>query len=152
MPQSIHIKWCRFILKTKQRGTPFKSSCLTADNPAVNRSKDYFNYKTYGENHLIQVTGKNIWLKFNDTMLLIGDIEQCSEEDFLRVIRKLKRIAFWMGLPHLRFHACSDTWGERMFKKHGKPMEVSYPVGGVNFTNAIPMEKMKFTAADKDTF
>jgi GNAT superfamily N-acetyltransferase len=152
MPQSIHIKWCRFILKTKQRGTPFKSSCLTSDTPTVNRSEEYFNYKTYGENYLIQVKGINVWLKFDDTFLLIGDLEKCSETEFLVVIRKLKSIAFWMGLPHLRFHASSNTWGERLFKQHGVPMEVRYPIGGINFTHEIPLEKLKFTAADNDTF
>jgi hypothetical protein len=31
-------------------------------------------------------------------------------------------------------------------------MDVSYTVGGINFSNEIPLEKMKFTAADNDTF
>ncbi len=152
IPQSIHNKWCRFVLKTLKEGKPFKSSCLTSETPVIDHSKDFFEYKTYEENFLIQVKGKNVWVKFDDTFLLIGDLEKCSEEEFLVVIRKLKRIAFWMGLPHLRFHACSDTWGERIFKKYGSQMEVSYPVGGINFTGEIPIEKMKFTAADNDTF
>jgi hypothetical protein len=152
IPQSIHNKWCRTLLSKWKKGKPFKSSCYTEDTPVVNHSEQFFSYKTYEENYLIQVKGNNVWIKFDDTFLLIGDMEKCSEKEFINVIRKLKRIAFWMGLPHLRFHASSHSWGEEMFKKYGTPMDVSYPVGGINFSNEIPLEKMKFTAADNDTF
>ena len=152
LPQSIHNKWCRFRLKGLKKGQAFKSSCLTNDSPVVDHSEDFFSYKTYGENYLIQVKGINVWLKFDDTFLIIGDLEKCTDEKFLEVLKVLKRIAFWMGLPHLRFHASSNSWGEMVFKKYGEAMEVSYPVGGINFTHEIPLEKMKFTAADNDTF
>jgi hypothetical protein len=152
LPQSIHNKWCRFRLKRLKKGLPFTSSCKTKDTPVVDHSKEFFTYKTYSENFLIQLKGINVWIKFDDTFLIIGDLEKCSDEKFLEVINALKRLAFWMGLPHLRFHASSDTWGEMLFKKYGEAMEVSHPVGGINFTEEIPLEKMKFTAADNDTF
>lgn len=152
IPQSMHNKWCKFVLNTLKKGQPFKSSSLTVENPVIDHSQEFFDYKTYEENYLINVSGINVWLKFDDTFLLIGDLEKCSEEIFLNVIRKLKKLAFLLGLPHLRFHACSNTWGENMFKKYGSPMTVNYPVGGINFTNEFPLEKMKFTAADNDTF
>jgi hypothetical protein len=101
---------------------------------------------------LINIHGINVWIKFDDTFLFIGDIEKCTETDFVITINLLKRLAFKMGLPHLRFHASSNTWGEKMFKKYGVPMEVNYPVGGINFTNEIPLENLKFTGADNDTF
>jgi len=151
-PQSLHDRWCNFILSSQTNGAPFQSSCLTDETPIVDHSIDFFKYKTYGENHLIQLNGINIWVKFDDTFLLIGDFERCDENTFLTTIRSLKKLAFKMGLPHLRFQTSSGTWGERLFKKHGIPMEVKYPVGGINFTNVIPLEKMKFTGADNDTF
>jgi len=152
LPQSIHNKWCRFILNRLKKGQPFSSSCKTDDTPVVDHSKDFFTYKTYAENYLIQLKGINVWLKFDDTFLIIGDLEQCTDEKFLETIKSLKRIALWMGLPHLRFHASPNTWGEMVFKKYGEAMELSYPVGGINFTQEIQLEKMKFTAADNDTF
>ena len=152
LPQSIHKTWCRFILSKLKKGQSFSSSCKTNDTPVVDHSANFFSYKTYGENYLNQVKGINVWLKFDDTFLIIGDLEKCTDENFLAVIKALKRIAFWMGLPHLRFHTSTNTWGERMFKKHGIPMEVRYPIGGINFTYEIPLEKMKFTAADNDTY
>ena len=152
LPQSIHDRWCRFNLKKLTKGSPFKSSCLGSEIPVVDHSTEFFEYKTYSENYLIQLNGINVWLKFDDTFLFIGDIEKCNETDFKKTIKALKKIAFKMGLPHLRFHASSNTWGENMFKKFGHPMQVNYPVGGINFSGEIPMEKLKFTGADNDTF
>ena len=152
LPQSIHNWWCRLNLKKLTKGIPFKSSCLSTETAVVDHSTEFFEYKTYGENYLIQLNGINVWIKFDDTFLFIGDIERCNETDFKKTIQALKKIAFKMGLPHLRFHACSNTWGEKMFKKYGVPMEVKYPVGGINFTNTIPLEKLKLTGADNDTF
>jgi hypothetical protein len=152
LPQSIHNKWCRFRLKRLKKGQPFSSSCKSNETPVVDHSKAFFTYKTYSENYLIQLKGINVWVKFNDTFLIIGDLEKCTEEKFLEVIKSLKRIALWMGLPHLRFHASPNTWGEKVFKKYGEAMELGYPVGGINFTQEIPLEKLKFTAADNDTF
>jgi hypothetical protein len=152
LPQSIHNKWCRRQLAKLKKGLPFKSSCYSEDTPVVNHSEQFFSYKTYEKNYLIDVKGISVWLKFDDTFLIIGDIEKCPEQKFLEVIKALKRIAFYLGLPHLRFHASSHSWGEEMFKKYGTPMDVCYPVGGINFSNEIPIEKIKFTAADNDTF
>jgi GNAT superfamily N-acetyltransferase len=152
LSQSIHNKWCIRQLAKLKKGLPFKSSCYSEDTPVVNHSEQFFSYKTYEKNYLIDVKGISVWLKFDDTFLIIGDIEKCPEQKFLEVIKALKRIAFCLGLPHLRFHASSHSWGEEMFKKYGTPMDVCYPVGGINFSNEIPMEKMKFTAADNDTF
>ena len=150
--QSIHDRWCRFNLKKLTKGIPFKSSCLASEIPVVDHSIAFFKYKTYAENYLTNIHGINVWLKFDDTFLSIGDIEKCNETDFKKTIQALKKIAFKMGLPHLRFHSSSNSWGESMFKKHGVPMEVNYPVGGLNFSGEIPMEKLKFTGADNDTF
>jgi hypothetical protein len=152
LSQNLHDRWCRFVLNNHRKGAPFKSSCSELGIPVVDHSKDFFNYKKYAENYLINIKGINVWLKFDDTFLIIGDIEKCNEPEFNESIRTLKRLAFKMGLPHLRFHSSSNTWGENLFKKYGVPMEVNYPVGGINFTNEIPLEKMKFTAADNDTF
>jgi hypothetical protein len=152
IPQFIHNQWCRFIFNRLKKGQPFSSSCKTYDTPVVAHSNEFFTYKTYAENYLIQLNGINLWLKFDDTFLIIGDMENCNEEQFLAVVKALKNIAFWMGLPHLRFHTSSNTWGDKIFKKYGVAMELRYPAGGINFTHEIPLEKMKFTGADNDTY
>jgi hypothetical protein len=152
LSQKIHNRWCRFILNSASKGNSFQSSCLENETPVIDHSDDFFLYKTYGENYLIKISGINVWLKFDDTFLFIGDLEKCEEHEFKSVIKGLKILAFKMGLPHLRFQASSQTWGSEMFQKYGVPMEVKYPVGGISFTNEIPIEKLKFTGADNDTF
>lgn len=152
LPQTLHNNWCRYILRKTKKGVPFKSSSLAKDIPVVDHSKDFFDYKTHSENYLIEVNGINVWVKFDELFLYIGDIEKCDEDTFLKTIKKLKSIAFRMGLPHLRFQTSSDTWGFQMFQKIGVRMETKYPIGGINFSSEIPLEKMKFTGADNDTF
>ena len=152
LPQALHDNWCNFVLNKLKKGQPFKSSAFTVGTPVIDHSKEFFAYKKYAINYLVQLNGINVWLKVDDRFLIIGDIDSCAETEFIKTIQGLKKIAFKMGLPHLRFHSSSNTWGQNMFNKFGFPMEVNYPVGGINFTNEIPLEKLKFTGADNDTF
>lgn len=152
IPQAVHNAWCKFVFTLLPKGKPFESSCKTKNNAVVDHSNDFFLYKTYAENYLKKFGSTNVWFKHDEMFLIIGDLEKCSEDDFLKTIKRLKRLAFICGLPHLRFHASSDTWGEQLFSKYGKEMEAKYPVGGISFNSSIPLEKLKFTAADNDTF
>lgn len=152
LAQSLHNKWCNFVLNKLKKGQPFKSSAATFETPVIDHSSEFFAYKTYAKNYLVRLNGMNLWLKHDDTFLLIGDFETFTEVEFEQTIKRLKRIAFFLGLPHLRFQTSSSTEGERLFQKYGIPMEINYPVGGINFTNTIPLEKLKFTGADNDTF
>ena len=152
LPQSMHNSWCNLILGRKKKGKPFKSSCIEKDTAVVDHSTSFFDYKTYSENFLLEIHGINVWLRFDATFLVIGDLEKCNDQRFLKTIRKLKKLAFLLGLPHLRFHASSNTWSQSMFQKYGFPMEVKYPIVGFNLTNEVPLDKLKFTGADNDTF
>jgi hypothetical protein len=152
LPQSMHNSWCNFILGRVKKGKPFKSSCFEKETAVVDHSTSFFDYKTYNANFLLEFNGINVWLKLDPTFLIIGDLEKCNDQCFLQTIKKLKKLAFMLGLPHIRFHTSSNTWSQNMLKKYGIPMEVKYPVAGINFTNEVPLEKIKFTAADNDTF
>lgn len=152
LSQKTHDVWCHLILSLLPKGMPFENSSKDKKTAAVDHSKDFFAYKTYTKNYVLNMDGINIWLKCDDTFLLIGDMEKCDEKRFLKVISKLKKIALILGLPHIRYNGSSDTWGIRMFEKYGHKMESTYPIGGVNFTNIIALEKLKFTMADNDTF
>lgn len=148
----LHGKWCRTVLSFFPAGSIFKSSCLMSETPVIDHSPDFFNYKKYSQNFLINVNGINIWLKFDDDYLLVGDMEKCEEAVFIKTIRTLKKIAFFLGLSNVRFHCSSNTWIQPLLEIHARKKKVTYPVGGINFSNEIPMEEMKFTMADNDTF
>jgi len=152
LPQSWHTRWCQFILKRQPKSQPFASSITNDVHAVVDHSPDFFEYKCYGGNFLIDVNGISVWVKFNEEYLFIGDMDVRTEADFLKVTRKLKRIARWCGLPHLRMHVSSSTQYDEWFQRHGKKHNLSYPVGGIAFSEEIPLEILKFTTADNDTF
>lgn len=140
------------ILSNFVKGKPFQSSCFTENTPVIDRSTAFFNYKTYEKNYLIQLSGLNLWVNFNTDFLVIGDIELATEQEWNNAIRELKKIAAKMFIPHLRFQGSTETRLARYFANLGQKLEVTHAIGGVNFTNKIPLEKMKFTSSDNDTF
>jgi hypothetical protein len=152
LPEIIHQKWGNFIFSFYKKSIAFQSSC-SDDGVVIEHSKDFFDYKTYAKNYLIQIEGVNVWLKFNEQFLLVGDIEKCTDKKFINVIKRLKLLSFLIGLPHIRVNCSTGVWIEQKFIDRGaQKMAVSYPAGGVNFSGVIPLEKMKFTTADNDTF
>ncbi len=152
LPQNIHNWWCNNILGFIKKGQAFESSCKSDEAPTIEHSKDFYKYKTYEKNFLINVAGMNVWLKTDEMFLLIGDIERCSPDKLIKVIDKLKIIAMCLGLPHMRFHGSRESWLIENVSKFANKMSVEYPAGGVNFSHQLPLEKMKFTMADNDTF
>jgi hypothetical protein len=147
-----HKEWCHKIISRENVGTPFVSSCTDSETPVVLHDIDFFKYKSYGSNYLIEINGVGVWLKMEPDYLIIGDIENCNEQCLNEVITKLKRLARLMFIPYLRFLGSRNTWLANYFAKHGELMDSTYAIGGINFTDQIPLEKMKFTAADNDTF
>ncbi|MBK7149202.1 MAG: GNAT family N-acetyltransferase [Bacteroidetes bacterium] len=152
LQQQIQDSWFKFIISLCKKGTPFQSSCLSDSTPVVDHSADFFAYKKYEENFVVNVAGLNVWIKHDDTFLYVGDVEHCSEKEFKAVLNRLKWIAFLTGLPHIRFHGSTNAWASKMFSQFGHKMEVKYPAGGVNFSHKVPLEQMQFTLADFDTF
>ncbi|MFC2175509.1 GNAT family N-acetyltransferase [Bacteroidota bacterium] len=147
-----HLKWCDFVLNQCKPGKAFDSSVLESNKGGILRNQDFFAYKTYENNRIIEVSGIQVWVKTNHDFLIIGDIEKCSDKKFLEVIKRLKRMAFIMGLHHLRFQCTSGAFHEKHFASISKKLDVKYPVGGVNFTNRFPLSHLHFTTSDNDGF
>lgn len=152
LSDALHQRRGNRILNKQKPGKPFTSSCQSEDVPVIDHSADFFKYKTYAKNYLLNIEGLNVWLKFDTDFLYVGDIEKSSEEKTLRVIRALKSLARRMFIPHIRFQGSTGTPLNQFFAKHGQKMEAKHPIGGVNFSLEIPLEKLKFTMADNDTF
>jgi hypothetical protein len=149
---NIYDNRCRRILNNLPKAKPFLSSCEKSDVPVVDHSPAFIKYKTYEENFLVDIKGTGVWLKFNKNYLLIGDIENVPEIQLEIVLKSLKRLARRMFIPYIRFQGSTDTDIATFFAKHGEKMEVKHAIAGIQFTKVIPLEKMKFTAADNDTF
>ncbi|MFM7682710.1 MAG: GNAT family N-acetyltransferase [Bacteroidota bacterium] len=140
------------ILSNCKKGQSFPSSCKQEGVPVIDHSSDFFNYKTYEKNYLIEVAGLNCWVKFNSEYLLVGDIQLAEEREWNKTLDHLKKLAAKMFIPHLRFQGSTNTPLANYFQKIGQKLEATHAIGGINFSNIIPLEKMKFTAADNDTF
>ena len=152
LPQRMHDQWCKFIFSLYRTGKPFSSSIGDTKNAVVDHSRDFFNYKSYGSNYLKRLGKYDVWFKHDELFLIIGDLNVHKEKEFRKVIRKLKRLAFFCGLPHLRMHVSTETSMIRWLEKYGKPLGITYPAAGIAFSNVIPLEMLKFTTADNDTF
>jgi GNAT superfamily N-acetyltransferase len=150
---TFHLKIANLILSILKKGKPFKSSVIDEQFGGVDRSDDFIKYKTYSPNHLISFCGKSVWVKPEGMFLKVGDIENCSESDFHKILNRLKVVCFFTGLPYLRFHVSPNTCTERLLIKYGAiKHEQSYPIGYVDFGCNFDMKRVKFTMADNDTF
>jgi hypothetical protein len=153
LSEKLHQSLGNFMLSLCRKGTAFQSSCNSDDTIVVDHNKEFLAYKSYAKNYLLEIEGVNVWLKFNESFLLIGDIEKCSDKVFIKVIAKLKLFSFFMGLSHIRIHCSSGVWLEKSLVSYGAhKRDISYPIGGINLTQVLHMGKMKFTTADNDTF
>lgn len=132
----------------------FMSSTTDYNHVSLEHSIDFVKYKqVHSPSFLIKIAEVKMWVKLSDKMfLLVGDVEKCSETQFVAAISQLKKYAAKMGFPHLRFHVSKNTWLENLLQKHAVKMANEYPVAGINLSNELPLEKCKFTMADNDTF
>lgn len=148
----LHQRWTRFIAGLYPAGAPFANSVIEPGIGGIDHSSDFFRYKGYGQTWLVRIAGVHVWLKADEQFLYIGDMERCDITTFRKVISGLKNMARLMGLPHLRFQCSRGAYHEAGFKKYGILFNRTYPIGGVNFTNVVPIDQFKFTLSDNDTF
>ncbi len=149
-----HIQWANFVFGFLPKGNaPFKSIQQMFCENKMDRSKEFFDYKTYHSKHLVKINGKNVWFKCNNMYVLVGDIEECTDAEYYAIVKKLHRYCFWAGIPHLRFHISPNSHLEKLLQPIAKKYDKSYPIGYVNLGNIdIDMKTIKFTLADYDTF
>lgn len=152
LPPSIHRVWCDTVLGLCAKGGPFPNSVLEHGIAGVDRSPEFFAYKAYEPSLIIRLHGIDVWVKVNDDFLLIGDLARCDAKTFAKVIGSLRRLAFLMGLHHLRYHCTEGAYYQAFFTEIGREMETTYPVGGINFTDVMPLTALHFTMADNDGF
>lgn len=153
LPDSLYYKYNNLILSLWKKGkAPFENSVNEGEFAGIYRNNDFFQYKTYEKSYVLSINRKSVWLKTDGEFLNIGDIERCSEEEFKKVIKKLKTLAFILGLPYLRYHCSPDVYFEKFFAKIALKHESSYPVGWCDFNSGLELKNLKFTMCDNDTF
>lgn len=130
----------------------FQSILENKEHYTLTKSADFVDYKSADRaKQFIKVAGVKVWVKPSPMFLLVGDIEACDEAKFKVVLMALEKLAFWMGIPHLRFQASPDTKLIAMVSKHLEKLNNEYPVGALAFEN-FDIGVLRFVMADNDTF
>lgn len=122
------------------------------NNNLIPRDVLMHNYKQYFEKYLIEIRGKLIYLKPSKEYLYVGDIENCSFQEFKKIVNELKKISNKLNIPFLRFNLSSGSKFEIFVKKIAEKMSVNYPIGYTNFTKERSLKNVNFSHLDYDTF
>jgi hypothetical protein len=125
------------------------NSVFNDGDAGVYRDHHYLQYKTYTNNQVIKIGNSTLWIKISN-VLLIGDISVIPGE-FEDMMYKLKKLARNMGIKEIHFHASPGTALHALFSRdfNSKP---SFPVIFKDLEGGTPVDKIKFTSADIDTF
>jgi hypothetical protein len=143
--------YLRFVFgfyKTEKEFQP--SSAIDINYGGVHRSKEFFTYKSFYKNYLIQIAGRTTWIKI-DGGLLIGDIEIGEQNDAAKVIDQIKKMAVILGCTKISFSVGKDTYWDLVLRGKLSCEENTY-IGHLDLTSGLPLEKFKYMMADYDTF
>jgi hypothetical protein len=137
-------------LETTSR--PFESIGPKDNQVGVLRDEKFLAYKSNSKKYFLEIEGVLVWVKPKEMFLLVGDIEKCSDETFHKIIKKLQKICFLMGIPHLRFHTSPNSNIERLLIPISKKHEIEYPIGYLKLSDSIEPSAIQYSLADYDTF
>ncbi len=142
----------RYLRRQSKKVKEYHSINQNISNYTINKNKQFIEYKAYFEKYFLNLSGVNVWVKPNAMFLLVGDVEDCDEVTFVGVLDELKKIAFRLGIPHIRIQMSPETKLETMAKKYLYKMDNEYPAGGISFDSNFNIHDLRFVLADYDTF
>ncbi|MES2274844.1 MAG: GNAT family N-acetyltransferase [Bacteroidota bacterium] len=125
------------------------NSALREGYDGVYRTDDYLKYKTYNNTKVIKANRALVWLKVSNG-LIIGDISLATD-NFNSVMRTVTRLARKIGVKQVLFHACPGTRMHQLFNERYWSVK-SFPVIFKDLGSRLPINRIKFTSADIDTF
>ncbi|WP_299438763.1 GNAT family N-acetyltransferase [uncultured Aquimarina sp.] len=129
-----------------------KGSVYRKDNIiSTSRNKKYYDYKSFADNFIIKIEGCLFWIKIKNG-LLIGDIEVPSEEQFYKGLKALKNISAKNGIGEIIIQSSPNTLITQLLEKQNVQQFESWVVGFKNFNSQFPLDRLKLTFGDLDTF
>ncbi|MBL57411.1 MAG: hypothetical protein CMP61_09495 [Flavobacteriales bacterium] len=132
--------------------TNFTSILLSNNFFSIERDASYFSYKVNPKKYILLINGVYLWVKLTPMYLLIGDISECSTQDFEKVKMGLRKLCFKLGVPHYRFQTSPGTTFHEMLKNSLTKLENEYPACGISFDQKFDISNLSFILADNDTF
>ncbi len=128
----------------------FTNSFTDSGYYGVERSVDFFEYKSGGGRYIIEVLGKCVHLKVSSA-LRVGDIEPCSAEEFTGIIKKLRSLARLLGCYGVIFYYSPGRAHESLLAGIAEKQK-GLPVGWVDLGSGLELDKLKFAQMDLDTY
>ncbi len=120
----------------------------------IKRNENLFNYKlNHRKSYFWNINGKLVWVKYDEMYVYIGDIEDCELPEFQSIIKSIKKRAFWLGIPHLRFNVSGGSKLKKFLDATiDEDPDKDFAVGGLIFKDGVSFDELKFTVADNDNF
>jgi len=148
--RKLYDSYCQIVLKKYLLSQTGIANTVFGDGFAgVYRDQYFLKYKTYTNTCVIKTGNSIVWMKING-MLLIGDME-VKPGDFEDTMLKITKLARKLGIKEIHFHASPGTTLHKLFAAHFKSIP-SFPCIFKDFEGNTPVNKIKFTSADIDTF
>lgn len=119
-------------------------------HPQVLHDSEFHNYKKFQNSFLKDINGVKCWFKFDDIFLLVGDLS--FNGDFKAAHKEIEKLSKKLGIPHVKYQISSETKLFEECKNNDFTVGNTYPIAGINLEESFPLNKMKFTLADFDTF
>jgi hypothetical protein len=130
---------------------PLASSALAEGYAVVDRDRTYFDYKeAFGRSRVLRLDGARVWLALRHG-LLVGDMAAPSEAELGRGLDVLGRLARRLGAHRLLFQAPDDIMLSRYLTTR-LPVTRRRPCAYFDLGSKIPMDALRFTFGDIDTF
>jgi Acetyltransferase (GNAT) domain len=148
---AIYKKYVDFVFSFyKKNAASFPNSFMGSDYGFVIHNQDYFLYKTYSHNTIINIANCNTWLKV-DGELKIGDIEIRKDINVNAFVKKIKFIAFLIGCTEIQTTVCKESEMNTLLSKQFTALETFF-IGRMDFGLDFEKEKVKFVMGDFDSF
>jgi GNAT superfamily N-acetyltransferase len=149
--QGLYRWYAGIILKSRLSKKKYFVNPITSEKYfGVIRDKDFFEYKNYLPKHLVEVNSKCVYLKISSA-LRVGDVEDCSEDEFNNIVKKLKNLARLLGNYAVIFYYSPEVKFNDYLQKNHDAVK-GLPVGWVDLESGLKLNKLKFAQADLDTY
>ncbi|HLP19644.1 MAG TPA: GNAT family N-acetyltransferase [Chitinophagales bacterium] len=114
------------------------------------RNSDFFRYKQFGGSILIKLEGITLWIKQNGA-LFIGDMDSISPSQLKQLMPLLTGMAKRCGASEIYFQSHSGSQVEAAFAAQ-YPMFVSWQILYDNLSSKFPLDKIRVTMGELDSF
>lgn len=135
---------------------PFPNSA--ADNGVATLVRDELSTRFKPESDTRMIlrlnSGTSIWISVSGGRLSIGDIDLKGdkEREMRRVLRFLKFICFFSGSFILQTHLSPDSTLDALLRGLGYAPRTRVPICHFDMSSAVPIERMRYSYGDFDTF